>query len=174
MRYIQQDEQHIIANIIEADAELAAQWGLSPDYDGAKIGDTYLPYLEQEKNAKITESKVGLAQFLAENPLLWIDGKRYSITEEKQTLLMSNIASYQIEIQFDPEAELTWNATGEACEQWSFEALCALSVSIAQYVRPLVSYQQKREIEIRKAMTLEELDGIDIDYSEVHAHGKTG
>jgi len=118
---------------------------------------------------RIADSKTALADYLANNPLTWLDGKQYTVTSEKQTLLMSNIASYQIEVQFNPTAELTWNAEGEICTIWTFENLCALAVAISQYVKPLVAYQQKVEIAIQAAQTLEELEAIVVDYAEVYS-----
>jgi len=165
MIYIQTDEQHIITNVIEADNALAKDWGLFPFYEGAEIGAVYLPYLAERIAQRIANSKVALADYLSGNPLTWLDGKRYTVTEEKQTLLMSNIASYQLEIQINPAAELTWNAAGEVCTPWTFENLCALAIAITQYVKPLVACQQKTEVAMQAAQTLEALEAIPVDYA---------
>ena len=122
----------------------------------------YIPRLE-----KINDSKEKLTAFLSNNPILWKDGKYYSVTQEKQSLLTSNIATYQIEIQTNPSAVITWNSTGEECVEWNINDLCALAVAIKDYVKPMVTYQQKKEIEINQASTIEELNQIEIDYSSV-------
>lgn len=120
------------------------------------------------KAQRTADSKTALAEYLASHPLMWTDGKPYSVTEEKQSLLMGNIAAYQIEVQSDPDAVVTWNASGEECVPWEFTELCALAVAIKNYVKPLVSYQQAVEIAINSCETVEDVEAIVIDYSTVY------
>ena len=47
------------------------------------------------KTKRIQESKILLAKWLNDNPILYTDGKYYSVTEEKQALLNGNLASYE-------------------------------------------------------------------------------
>lgn len=122
--------------------------------------------LNIEKKNKIKQSKNMLEDFLIQNPLQWIDGKYYSVTQEKQSLLTSNIATYQIEVQANPEAIITWNATGEECVQWDIQQLCALAVAIKDYVKPMVTYQQRLEIQINNCQNLEESNSIEINYDQ--------
>ena len=117
-----------------------------------------------EKLAKITESKTKLAEWLANNPLLYSDGKYYSVTEEKQSLLNSNIASYERSDALGVEYPLKWNSTGEECTEWTYESLVTLSLTIAAYVAPKVSKQQSIEIAIKSCETAEDLDRIVISY----------
>lgn len=116
------------------------------------------------KMTKIEESKTKLAQWLANNPLLYSDGKYYSVTEEKQSLLNSNIASYERAKALGIEYPLKWNSTGEECVEWSYTDLVALSLTIAAYVAPKVSKQQSIEISIKSCENTEELDKIVISY----------
>ena len=116
------------------------------------------------KMAKITESKTKLAEWLANNPLLYSDGKYYSVTEEKQSLLNSNIASYERAKALGIEYPLKWNSTGEECVEWSYTDLVALSLTIAAYVAPKVSKQQSIEISIKSCENTEDLDRIVISY----------
>ena len=118
------------------------------------------------KMAKIEESKTKLAEWLANNPLLYSDGKYYSVTEEKQSLLNSNIASYERADALGIEYPLKWNSTGEECCLWAYDNLVTLSLTIAGYVAPKVSKQQYLEVQIRNCETMEELDAIVIDYDE--------
>ena len=129
----------------------------NPDY---VLPDTLSPL----KAAKITESKTKLAEWLANNPLLYSDGKYYSVTEEKQSLLNSNIASYERAEALGIEYPLKWNSTGEECTEWTYENLVALSLTIAAYVAPKVSKQQSIEIAIKSCENTEELDRIVISY----------
>ena len=116
------------------------------------------------KMAKIEESKTKLAEWLANNPLLYSDGKYYSVTEEKQSLLNSNIASYERADALGIEYPLKWNSTGEECTEWTYESLVTLSLTIAAYVAPKVSKQQSIEITIKSCETAEELDKVVISY----------
>ena len=136
--------------------------------DGAFIENPdYVPPstdISAEKLAKITESKTKLAEWLANNPLLYSDGKYYSVTEEKQSLLNSNIASYERAKALGIDYPLKWNSTGEECVEWSYTNLVALSLTIAAYVAPKVSKQQSIEISIKSCENTEDLDRIVISY----------
>ena len=116
------------------------------------------------KAAKIEESKTKLAQWLANNPMTYTDGKQYSVTEEKQSLLNSNIASYERADALGAEYPLKWNSTGEECTEWTYESLVTLSLTIAAYVAPKVSKQQSIEISIKSCENTEDLDRIVISY----------
>ena len=130
----------------------------NPDYVPPSVD------ISAEKLAKIKESKTKLAEWLANNPLLYSDGKYYSVTEEKQSLLNSNIASYERADALGIEYPLKWNSTGEECTEWTYESLVTLSLTIAAYVAPKVSKQQSIEITIKSCETAEELDKVVISY----------
>lgn len=119
------------------------------------------------KQDKVTQSKQQLAKFLQNNPLQFTDGKYYSVTVEKQTLLANALQVYQMKVQAGVPATLKWNATGEECVEWTLEDLSMLALSIADYVEPLVAKQQALEVQIRSTKTLEELDEATIDYEEI-------
>lgn len=116
------------------------------------------------KAGKISESKALLAEFLEQHPLCYTDGKRYSVTAEKQSLLTSALARYQIAAAAGQPPALKWNATGEECTEWSFEALAALALAIAAYVEPLVAQQQALEVALNACETAKEVRAIEISY----------
>lgn len=120
--------------------------------------------LDKEKEAKITESKVKLAEWLEKHPMTFTDGKSYSVTEEKQALLNSNLASYERAKSAGIDYPLKWNASGEECTEWTYEELVGLSLAIAEYVAPKVSRQQAIEIAIKAAQSSAELKEIVICY----------
>lgn len=125
----------------------------------------------QNKNQKIMLSKSMLAEFLKNNPIHSsahgnIEGV-YSITNEKQTLMMSQYMTYQIEKAINPDAKLTWNETGKSCTEWSEEEFLQLILEIKTYVYPLVSRQQQIEEQITNCTNQEELDEIVINYQSV-------
>lgn len=120
------------------------------------------------KAEKILQSKTDLATFLANNPLTWIDKNQYSVTSEKQQQLTSKIAVAQMAQQAGQPYTLTWNTTGDVCQEWTLENLVALAFAIDAYVTPLVSYQQEKEVEIKNCETAEDVNAIEIDYSSVN------
>lgn len=134
----------------------------NPDYGNA-VNTVNLNSL---KAAKVEESKTKLAEWLENNPMTYTDGKFYSVTAEKQSLLNSNLASYERAASAGIPYPLKWNAHGEECTEWTYEALVGLSLAIAAYVAPKVALQQALEIEINACETAEQLDKVVIDYGE--------
>lgn len=116
---------------------------------------------------KISESKTTLAEYLADHPLQWTDGKYYSVTSEKQALLTSNLSLYQLAVSNGQSFTLKWNTTGDECTVWEYDDLAALALAIGTYVQPFVSHQQELEIDIKACTTMEELDAIEINYDPV-------
>lgn len=139
--------------------EIAAWEAAHPDPD-AKT-------LEEEKVARITQSKDDLDTYLKDHPITWTDGQQYSITREKQQQLTSKILSATLAAQTSTPYALTWNAAGEECLPWALEDLAALAFAIDARVTALVSYQQAREVAMREASTMEELNAIEVDYDMV-------
>ena len=123
--------------------------------------------VKESTQQKITESKATLSEYLASHPLQWPDGKYYSVTSEKQALLTSNLALYQISASAGQPFKLTWNSTGDECVEWAYEELAALALAIGTYVKPFVSRQQELELAIKACTTMEELDAIEINYDTV-------
>ena len=120
--------------------------------------------LNKYKADKILQSKQLLSRWLSENPYLHTDGKYYSVTEEKQSLLNSNLASYERAKSAGITYPLKWNSTGDECIEWPYSDLLMLSLSIAAYVAPKVSMQQALEVQIRNAATKDAVDKIEINY----------
>ena len=116
------------------------------------------------KAAKIAASKTQLADYLAANPLTYTDGKQYSVTAEKQSLLTSALARHQIATAAGVQTALKWNATGEECTEWAYADLAALALAIAAYVEPLVAQQQAVEVAINACTTIDAVKAITIAY----------
>lgn len=126
----------------------------------------------QNKNNKIAMSKTMLAEYLENNPLPssahgGVEGT-YSVTSEKQSLMMSQYMTYQIAKSVDPNTKLTWNETGKSCTEWTEEEFLQLILEVKSYVYPLVSYQQQIEEQITNCTNQEELDEIVINYNPVN------
>ena len=120
--------------------------------------------LQLAKENKIAESKEQLAEWLATNPIQYTDDNYYSVTEEKQALLNSNLASYERAKAAGIDYPLKWNSTGAECTEWEYSDLLMLSLTIANYVAPKVSMQQAIELEIKAAETMEQLNKVVITY----------
>ncbi len=133
---------------------------LEPDFDELE------KQLEQSKIEKITQTKQQLAEFLENHPLLYND-ECYSVTQEKQALLTSAIAAYQLKVQAGVPAVLKWNTTGDVCREFTIEEITGLVIAITDYVQPRVERQQELEIQIKNCTTIEELDNIIIDYEVI-------
>ena len=122
--------------------------------------------IDEVKASKIAESKDKLAEWLEDNPMLYTDGKYYSVTAEKQALLNGNLASYERAKAINVEYPLKWNSTGSECTPWDYTDLLTLSLTIAGYVAPKVSKQQEIELQIKACKTIEEINEIVINYDE--------
>ena len=120
--------------------------------------------IDTYKQEKIDMSKQLLADWLENNPMLYTDGKYYSVTSEKQALLNGNLASYERAKEAGIDYPLKWNSTGAECTEWEYENLLALSLSIAAYVAPKVAMQQAYELQIKACETVEEVNEIMISY----------
>ena len=123
-------------------------------------------YLDTLKADKIEMSKRMLAEWLEDNPMLYTDGKYYSVTAEKQSLLNGNLASYERAKTVNVEYPLKWNSTGSECVSWDYTDLLTLSLTIAGYVAPKVSKQQAIELQIKACESVEEVNEIVISYDE--------
>lgn len=120
--------------------------------------------LDVLKDDKIEMSKTMLAEWLEDNPMLYTDGKYYSVTAEKQSLLNGNLASYERAKTVGVEYGLKWNSTGSECVSWDYTDLLTLSLTIAGYVAPKVSKQQEIELQIKACTTVDEVNEIVINY----------
>lgn len=157
-----------------------AYWGIrlcGAKYEVYEYGEVPQPPTQEElleqlklyKETKIKESKIYLSEYLASHPIQQTDGKYYSVTSEKQALLTSNLALYQISTAAGQPFKLTQNSTGDECVEWTYDDLAALALAIGVYVKPFVSHQQELEINIKACTTSAEVDAIEISYDAVLA-----
>lgn len=151
-----------VANIIAQIENISRQLNTNINYETISLNDY--------KKYKINQSKEALADYLESHPLLSSvhnnTAAYYSVTKEKQDLMMQQYLSYQIAKSVDPEhAVLTYNATGEVCEPWGEAEFLQLIIEVKAYVYPLVSYQQTVEKKIMECETKDEVSNITIDYA---------
>lgn len=120
--------------------------------------------LEVAKAKKIDKSKKMLAEWLEANPMKYTDGRFYSVTEQKQSLLNGNLTSFERAQDAGIPYQLKWNSTGAECEEWDYPDLVALSLTIASYVAPKVAAQQALEIAINDCDSIEAVEAVEINY----------
>lgn len=147
--------------------------------DGIWVYDPeeYEDILEQNtlalKPGLIAKSKTDLQEYIANNPLLSTakheEGRYYTVTQDKQQQLTSKLALYTMSTQMGQPYQLTWNDAGNECEPWTFEELSRLAAEMDAYITPLVSAQQRYEVQINNATTKAEMDAVTLDYGVAHA-----
>lgn len=119
---------------------------------------------------QIKLSKLNLSAYLETHPLFsnvkYEEGRYYNVTSEKQQQMTSKMMLNELyKAQGIPYA-LTWNDTGNVCEEWTDVELATLSMQVDAYVTPLIKMQQTIEVQIKNATTQEEVLQIDVTYSD--------
>ena len=131
--------------------------------------------LEDAITFRVKESAAALSEYLAANPITSTCHKgiaaKYSITKDKQEYLQSMISVCTLAKQSGRPYQPSWNATGEVCSyDWTIEELVQLAMEIEATVRPLVSYQQTIENQIKNCTTMDELKAVVINYNNMPIH----
>lgn len=119
--------------------------------------------LEELKDYLIRKNKKNLSDYLYNHPMTY-NNKTYTITEDKQSQLTGLLQAYQYAKAIGLDIELSWNETGGECTPYTFEELVEIYLQMLNIVKPIVTYQQHIEIEIRNAETKEEIQAIDITF----------
>ena len=126
--------------------------------------------LETLKKNQIKLSKNNLSKYLEEHPLFskckYEEGRYYNVTSEKQQQLTSKVLMATMYYQAGIPYKLTWNDTGDVCEEWELTQLQQLSMEIDGYVTPLVSVQQHIEVDIRNCTTEDEILQVNVEFTE--------
>ena len=154
-------------NIAIADGALAAGQITAEEYVQLTSVQPQSAF-EIKRDGKILKSKLALEAWLLANPYMSdVHGgemKPYACTVEKQNLLANNYSTYVMAQQAGLTVPLTWNASGEVCEEWTGEEAFALIVGMKAYVTPRIAEQQSVEVLLQSCTTIEELDSIVVDY----------
>lgn len=126
---------------------------------------SYVHTLDEAKDLKQEENKARLAEYLANHPLTWVDGKQYGITEEDQSEITRNLNQYQLAVSAGiASPTLEWHAIHEECRPWDAETLVALGLDITKAVYPAYHKMQKYKTEIYACGDHESLAAIELDY----------
>lgn len=147
-------------------------YGIGDRYDGKNWSHAPAPEpepvdLATVQQARQTENKAALAEWLAAHPLQWTDGRTYGVTEEDQQEMALNLMQYQVAVQAGQPAVLEWHAQKESCRTFEQSEYVALSLAIADYVYPYLRYQESVKEQIYQAETAQEVSNVKIDYASV-------
>jgi hypothetical protein len=126
--------------------------------------DTSSLTLEELKDYLIRKNKYNLEKYLDNHPMLDESGRVYTVTSDKQNQLTGVLNAYTLARAAGMEVPLTWNERGQECTPYAFEELVSLYLQMLAYVKPIVTYQQHAEIEIKAAETIEAALAVDIDF----------
>lgn len=152
-------------------------WAYDEDTNTFYPLDAVPRMLEDAQNHKQNENKMELANFLANHPLTWVDGKQYGVTMEDQSEIQLNMSQYMVAAQLastleesgDPTAEsivpvLQWHAIHEACTNWSYEELSALALAISQFVYPWFQKMNQYKAQIYACQDRKEVEKMKFVY----------
>lgn len=130
--------------------------------------------LEEYKEYKIKQSKDILEQYIADHPLKssahgGVEAT-YTITTEKQNWMVQQLLAYDLKIKTNPEVipTLTWNQSGEVCEEWTFQEFSQLLLEVEAFIYPLRAYQQTIEKQIMNCTNTAEIAAIVFDYDSAN------
>lgn len=128
--------------------------------------------LEEYKEYKIKQSKDILEQYIADHPLKssahgGVEAT-YTITAEKQNWMVQQLLTYQLEKISNTDAVLTWNESGEVCEEWTEEEFLQLLLEVKAFIYPLRAYQQTIEKQIMNCTNTAEIAAIVFDYDSAN------
>lgn len=127
--------------------------------------------LDEYKAYRIQQSKDELDKYITENPLKssahgGVEAT-YTVTKEKQDWMVQQYLTYQLEKQINPDAVLTWNESGEVCEEWTEAEFSQLLLEVKAFIYPLRAYQQSVEKAIMACTDKLEVTAITFNYASV-------
>lgn len=136
-------------------------------FDDESQSFIYRYTLDEAKELKQEQNKLLFTKYLISHPLIWTDGKEYGITLEDQFEINLNLNKYQLALQTNIDSpSLEWHARHEKNQSWTYENLINLFNSINQVIQPIYQKMQEYKIAIYNANTIEELEQIELNYSE--------
>lgn len=147
------------------------EWVFDQDYYQKRLEEGQSEELARIKAERTAQSKQNLKQYLETCKLSSTCHKgiekQYSMTSEKQQHLANMILTATMAAQAGISYQPSWNAAGEECTyDWTIGELQQLAMEMEGAVRPLVSKQQRMEVSIQEADSLDELGAIDISFED--------
>lgn len=122
--------------------------------------------LDEYKDHRQQENKTALAAFLKENPLLWIDGLYYGVTQEDQDEMLADKTAYDFKQSLgQTDWKLQWHSIKSACRDFTVEEFAGLLNAIVNFVYPYRQLEMQYKEQIYAAATKEELASLNLLYS---------
>ena len=140
--------------------------------DMAKIKEDLRPEdpnempLEQFRSYLRDKNNQLFEEFLASHPILWTNGKYYGTTNEDQELMLKNYNGWKIASELGVESKLEWNASGEACAEFTEEEYLRLMAGIYAFAKKMLKLCQWYKLKIINAVTRIDLNNLKLEYSE--------
>ena len=93
--------------------------------------------LEEFQAERQKENKQALSEFLQNNPVLWIDGMYYGVTQEDQNEMIADKTAYDFKKSLgDTSWTLQWHSIHSDCRDFTEEEFAGLLNTIVDFVYP--------------------------------------
>ena len=129
--------------------------------------------LDEYKEYVQNKNKEAMAKYIADNPVLWTDGKYYGIKQEDQQEMMADLMVYDFETKLGNEWTLEWHNIHKACREFTYEEFCQLLHTIITIVYPIRRLQETYKEQIYSCETREEINAIEFNYASVDPRNKS-
>ena len=121
--------------------------------------------LEEIRDYLIRKNKMYLEKYLENHPMKYND-KYYTVTSSKQNQLTELLNAYKFAKDINVDLDLSWNETGKEFEPYTYEDLIHIYLAMLDYVKPIVTFQQKTETRIKATQDKESAININITFSD--------
>ena len=121
--------------------------------------------LDEYKEKRQAENKAALATFLKNNPITWIDGCLYGVTQEDQNEMSLDLSTYQLKKSLgDSNWKLLWHPVKSDSREFTETEFINLLNAIIEFVYPYRQLEMQYKEAIYPAATKEEIAAINIAY----------
>ena len=121
--------------------------------------------LDEYKEKRQTENKTALAIFLKNNPITWIDGCLYGVTQEDQNEMSLDLSTYQLKKSLgDSNWKLLWHPVKSDSREFTETEFLNLMNAIIEFVYPYRQLEMQYKEAIYTATTKEEIAAVNIVY----------
>lgn len=122
--------------------------------------------LEEAQTIKQNENKNALADFLENNPIQWIDGLYYGVTQEDQDEMIADKTAYDFKKSLgDDSWKLQWHSIHSACRDFTEEEFAGLLNTIVNFVYPYRQLEMQYKKSIYESTSKDEIMNMSFDYS---------
>ena len=121
--------------------------------------------LEEFQAERQKENKQALSEFLQNNPVLWIDGMYYGVTQEDQNEMIADKTAYDFKKSLgDTSWTLQWHSIHSDCRDFTEEEFAGLLNMIVDFVYPYRQLEMEYKKAIYEATTKEDVAAVNIVY----------